>query len=261
MILHCPCCHAQFSIEALTQDAAARELLGMLGTRGTIPPNLLSYLTLFRSEKRALAFDRALKLAKEALQLSTDFAQLDAAMAETVESMRAKREQGQGKPLKNHNYLKRVLESTPAGGAVAAPSRERAAAGTSKRAQTLEALAEWAGTDWLRTEIANGLQALVALSLDNTPAADTITRTADIWQHVLNKHSTLDIEEIDAPRVRQAFSALLSKTGGRWPEPSTLKDLLPKRPQRRAVEYVESDDARERGREAAKALKAAVGVQ
>ena len=111
MILHCPCCHAQFSIEMLTQDAAARELLGM---RGAMPPNLLPYLTLFRSEKRSLSFDRALKLAKEALQLA-DPAQLDAAMAETVESMRAKREQGQGKPLKNHNYLKRVLESTPAG--------------------------------------------------------------------------------------------------------------------------------------------------
>ena len=111
MILHCPGCHAQFSIELLTQDAAARELLGM---RGTMPPNLLSYLTLFRSEKRALSFDRALKLAKEALQLSDDPARLDAAMAETVESMRTKKEQGQGKPLKNHNYLKRVLESTPA---------------------------------------------------------------------------------------------------------------------------------------------------
>lgn len=258
MILHCPCCHAQYSIEALTQDSAARELLGM---RGTMPPNLLAYLTLFRSEKRALSFDRALKLAKEALQLSADPAQLDAAMAETVESMRAKREQGQGKPLKNHNYLKRVLESIPAGGAVAAPTRERSTAGASKRAQTLEALAQWAGGDWLRTEIANGLQALVALSLENTPAADTITRTADIWHHVLNKNITLDIEEIDAPRVQQAFSALLTKTGGRWPDPSALKTLLPKRPQRQAVEYVEPEEVRERGRQAAKALKEMVGVK
>jgi len=112
MILHCPGCHAQFSIELLTQDAAARELLGM---RGTMPPSLLSYLTLFRSEKRALSFDRALKLAKETLQLTPDLGQLDAAMASTVESIRAKREEGgEAKPLKNHNYLKRVLESTPA---------------------------------------------------------------------------------------------------------------------------------------------------
>ncbi|WP_183360444.1 hypothetical protein [Geomonas limicola] len=81
--------------------------------RGTMPPSLLSYLTLFRSEKRALSFERALKLAKEALQLSADPAQLEAAMAETVEAMRTKREQGQGTALKNHNYLKKVLGSTP----------------------------------------------------------------------------------------------------------------------------------------------------
>lgn len=130
MILHCPGCHAQFSIELFTQDEAARELLGMLGMRGTLPPHLLSYLTLFRSEKRALAWDRALKLAKEVLQLSDDVLQLDAAMAATVESIRAKREEGgEAKPLKNHNYLKRVLESTPA-------SDSSALALTSQRSQT-----------------------------------------------------------------------------------------------------------------------------
>ena len=256
MILHCPCCHAQYSIEALTQDAAARELLGM---RGTMPPNLLGYLTLFRSESRALSFDRALKLAKEALQLSADQARLDAAMAETVEAMRAKREQGQAKPLKNHNYLKRVLENTPEGGSAIAPARERAVAGTSKRAQTLTALTEWAGEDWLRQALAKGLQALAVLSLDNTPAADTIGCTADIWHHVLTKHNVIDIEEIDSPRVAQAFSALLTKTGGKWPEPKTLKDLLPKRPQRKAIDLQEDAAAHERGREAAKSLRAAVG--
>lgn len=129
MILHCPCCHAHFSIEQLVQDEAARELLGM---RGTMPPSLLSYLTLFRSEKRALPFDRALKLAKEALQLSSDPVQLDAAMAETVEAIRAKRDEGgQHKPLKNHNYLKRVLESTPAGALVSTSQ-------TSHKSQTIQ---------------------------------------------------------------------------------------------------------------------------
>jgi len=257
MNLHCPCCHAQFSIELLTQDAAARELLGM---RAAMPPHLLSYLTLFRSEKRALAFDRALKLAKEALQLSSDLAQLDAAMAETVESMKAKRDQGQAKPLKNHNYLKRVLESTPATGVSSSLTTQRSASSsTSKRAQSFDALETWAGGEWLRSAIAAGLQALVALSLDNTPAADTICRTADIWYHVLTKNNALDIQEIDSPRVELAFSTLLTKTGGRWPEPKTLKDLLPKRPQRKAIEQVETEEVRERGRQAARALTALVG--
>jgi len=255
MILHCPSCHAQFSIELLTQDDAARELLGM---RGTMPPSLLSYLTLFRSEKRALSFDRALKLAKEALQLTTNAAQLDAAMAETVESMRAKREQGLAKPLKNHNYLLRVLENTPESGSTAPATRQKPT-DPSKRAQSLTALALWADGEWLREAISAGLQALVALSLENTPAADTICRTADIWYHVLTKHNPLDIEEIDSPRVAAAFSALLSKTGGRWPEPKTLKDLLPKRPQRQALDHVETEEVRAKGREAARALTALVG--
>jgi len=258
MNLHCPGCHAQFSIELLTQDEAARELLGM---RGTMPPSLLSYLTLFRAEKRALSFDRALKLAKEALQLTSNLAQLDAAMAATVESIRAKREEGgEAKPLKNHNYLKRVLENTPdQPAATSLTSQKRPTSPSSKRAQSFDALETWAGGEWLRSAVAAGLQALVALSLDNTPAADTITRTADIWYHVLTKHNTLDIQEIDSPRVALAFSALLTKTGGRWPDPKTLKELLPKRPQRKALEEVETEEARERGRQAARALTAMVG--
>jgi hypothetical protein len=137
MILHCPCCHARFSIEALTQDTAARELLGM---RGAMPPSLLSYLTLFRSEKRALSFDHALKLAKEALALSGNPAQLEAAMAQTVESMRAKREQGEAKPLKNHNYLKRVLESTPAALPAPTSSDEGMSVPASARSKTASAI-------------------------------------------------------------------------------------------------------------------------
>ena len=256
MILHCPCCHAQYSIEMLTQDAAARELLGM---RGAMPPNLLAYLTLFRSETRALSFDRALKLAKEALQLTTNTAQLDAAMAETVESMRAKKDQGLAKQLKNHNYLKRVLENTPPEGGVLVTSRQKTASGTSKRAQSFDALTTWAGGEWLRVAISEGLQALVALSLENTPASDTICRTADIWYHVLTKHNPLDIEEIDSPRVTLAFSTLLTKTGGRWPEPKTLKDLMPKRPKRQSIEQVETADEHAKGMAAARALRAAVG--
>ena len=255
MNLHCPCCHAQYSIEALTQDAAARELLGM---RGTMPPSLLAYLTLFRSESRALSFDRALKLAKETLLLTENTLQLEAAMAETVESMRAKRMDGQAKPLKNHNYLKRVLENTPEGG-VLVTSRQKAASGTSKRAQSFDALTTWAGGEWLRVAISEGLQALVALSLENTPASDTICRTADIWYHVLTKHNPLDIEEIDSPRVALAFSALLVKTGGRWPEPKTLKDLLPKRPHRQAIEKIETPEEHARGMEAVRALRATLG--
>jgi hypothetical protein len=140
MNLHCPLCHGQFSIEALTQDEAARELLGM---RATMLPSLLPYLTLFRSEKRALSFDRALKLAKEVMELDADPARLEAALSSTVESLRQKREIGAGKPMKNHNYLKQVLASTPVPvGAALAPHSVQGAP-MSKRAQGITALEQW----------------------------------------------------------------------------------------------------------------------
>lgn len=136
MILTCPCCHARYPLDAVVQDEAARELLAM---RAVMPPSLVPYLALFRTEKRALAWDRALKLAKEALELEPNIVRLETTLAETVEAIRAKREAGQVQPLKNHNYLKRVLESVATRPDVGAPL---AAPGglKSKRGQALAAL-------------------------------------------------------------------------------------------------------------------------
>lgn len=111
MNLKCPCCHAKFSIEQLTQDEAARELLTM---RPTLLPSMMPYLTLFRSGKRDLAFDKALQLIREVVELSADLHQLETALGETVRAIRNKRDEGQFKALKDHKYLMRVLESTPA---------------------------------------------------------------------------------------------------------------------------------------------------
>lgn len=121
MIYHCPLCHGAFSIEALCQDQAGRDLLCLVAKVGPVAPALLAYLSLFRSEKRALAYDRALRLATEVLELPSGPGRLTAALTETVEALRSKREQGQAKPLKNHNYLKRVLESLPESMPAAAP--------------------------------------------------------------------------------------------------------------------------------------------
>jgi len=108
MILRCPTCHAKHPVEAFSEDEAARKLL-VHAFGGTFPPSLLAYLTLFRAEKRDLPWSRAIKLAEEVIELA-DPHRLETALAATVESLRAK----DGKPLKNHNYLKRVLEDTPA---------------------------------------------------------------------------------------------------------------------------------------------------
>jgi hypothetical protein len=145
MIFHCPLCHGAFSIEALVQDQAGRDLLCLIVKAGPLAPALFAYLSLFRSEKRALAFDRAHRLAVEVLDLPASPEQLAAALAETVESLRTKREQGQAKPLKNHNYLKRVLESVPF--AVTSPSvhsiQETTPAPTSKTARAIGRLNKW----------------------------------------------------------------------------------------------------------------------
>ena len=155
MLGRCPVCHSQISLEAVCQDEAGRELLGILANLpGEASRALVQYLGLFRPEKRDLSNDRALRLAREALALCADSLRLSAAMSETVEAIRAK---SGAVPMKNHNYLRRVLEGMPetggalvvAGGvtgAVADPLAARlhreAKGRTSAPSATMNALAE-----------------------------------------------------------------------------------------------------------------------
>ena len=117
MLGRCPVCHSQISLEAVCQDEAGRELLGILANLpGEASRALVQYLGLFRPEKRDLSNDRALRLAREVLALAPDCLRLSAAMSETVEAIRAK---SGAVPMKNHNYLRRVLEGMPeTGGAL-----------------------------------------------------------------------------------------------------------------------------------------------
>ena len=111
MLGRCPVCHSQISLEAVCQDEAGRELLGILANLpGEASRALVQYLGLFRPEKRDLSNDRALHLAREVLALCADSLRLSAAMSETVEAIRAK---SGAVPMKNHNYLRRVLEGMP----------------------------------------------------------------------------------------------------------------------------------------------------
>ena len=122
MLGRCPVCHSQISLEAVCQDEAGRELLGLLANLpGEASRALVQYLGLFRPEKRDLSNDRALRLAREVLALCADSLRLSAAMSETVEAIRAK---SGAVPMKNHNYLKRVLEGMPEAGAAALAVRE-----------------------------------------------------------------------------------------------------------------------------------------
>ena len=99
------------------QDEAGRELMALVAKLDTqTGAALVSYLGLFRSASRDLANERALKLASETLALmprldTLDTAQLPIALSETVEVLRGKQPR---QPLKNHNYLKKVLECVQA---------------------------------------------------------------------------------------------------------------------------------------------------
>jgi hypothetical protein len=117
----CPICHHRISLEAIAKDQAGRELAALVAkTDSATGQALLSYLGLFRSPTRDLANDRALVLAREVLALESP-QWLAPALIETVEAIHNKRSQGGApKPLKNHNYLKQVLESVIAQNIVAA---------------------------------------------------------------------------------------------------------------------------------------------
>lgn len=110
-LTRCPVCHSKIHLEHLIQDEAGRNLLALVSRLPDwFAMPLVSYLGLFRSATRDLANDRALRLAREVLEIS-DCSAMSLALAETVEAMRQKQIEQSFKPMVNHNYLKRVFES------------------------------------------------------------------------------------------------------------------------------------------------------
>jgi hypothetical protein len=138
----CPVCHHRLSLEAICQDEAARELVGIfIGLNTDAGTALVTYLGLFRSEARDLSHDKALRLAKEVLALA-DLRMVVPALRTTVDNLQGKG----GKPLANHNYLKKVLENYLAtGDYLSAPEQDkpRPAPATSKTAKALQALEDF----------------------------------------------------------------------------------------------------------------------
>lgn len=105
----CPICHSAIHLEALIQDEAASELLGVLAKLDRpLALSMVSYLGLFRPEKSDLSNSRALRLVKEVQDLGQG-GPLVSALEQTVNQIRQKRQQGHMRSLTNHNYLKTVL--------------------------------------------------------------------------------------------------------------------------------------------------------
>ncbi len=112
----CPTCHGHIALEAMVQDECQAELVAIIKRLSTEEgAALTAYLGLFRSANRDLSHGRALKLAKETLQLES-LQWLVPAMQETVEAIHEKRANEGAEPLKNHRYLQKVLASVIAKG-------------------------------------------------------------------------------------------------------------------------------------------------
>lgn len=257
MQLTCPCCHAKYPLEAATEEEAAGELQLLLVQAGPLARPLVAYLGLFRAKSRALSYERACRLAREVLELGAEPRAIAAALTETVEALRRKRDAGQVKPLKDHAYLKTVLESVagaPPGETCLAPAETGGTAPKGKRRQAIELLAAWAGSDWLRVEIAHGLQALVALPHLTPPGTDAIELTAGVFETVIRRR--VNIPEVDAGRVTAAFAELLKKTLKEWPEPAAVLAELPARPDREKIPAPgPSEEERAAGMAAAAAIR------
>lgn len=79
--------------------------------------------------------------------------------------------------------------------------------------------------DWLRFEIASGLQKLLALRLPGTPPEDAIKGTAEVWLEAMNDCGIQWTEHLDRERVQRAFRSLF-RICDRWPAPRLFLDNL-----------------------------------
>ena len=139
MQLNCPICHTAFPIEAALQHEAGREVMAMLaGMQPELALPLMHYIGYFRPAKQQLGWGRALRLMREVvLLLPTPVDTLVLGLTEAARSLDEKRAQPGWKPLGNHNYLRRCLDSAQArceplaapAGVVMPAARSKAGAG------------------------------------------------------------------------------------------------------------------------------------
>ncbi len=82
---------------------------------------------------------------------------------------------------------------------------------------------------WFSAVIADGLQRLAAMRLQNAPADEGLELACAIWIDTLWNRRAWQ-EATDPDRLRQGFTALAGHAR-RWPAPADLLDHLPSRPQ------------------------------
>jgi hypothetical protein len=97
-------------------------------------------------------------------------------------------------------------------------------------------------TDWVLEEILTGMQKLIPLSLESTPAAEVMAGTALAWHEVLVHGRVFDPSR-DRPRFREAFRTLAARQR-RWPAPVDFLEALPRPVQEKEPVAIDSDKGR-----------------
>lgn len=233
-LTRCPTCHVRIDLESLIQDAAGRELLGLVARLpDMLCMPLVTYLGLFRSARRDLSNDRALRLASDVLALCADQMQLAAALTETVQAMRIKQDEGAFTPLANHNYLKRVLESVSARPpALAIINGATPIKPVSKTAQAIELLTTYPSPadvpDWFTRTVCGSLAELMLMSLEGVPAHDTLGLVAARWLTELwPKRVWRQENRFTGARRLHAAIIAAAEHAKRWPAVRDVLDRVP----------------------------------
>ena len=252
--LHCPNCFVELTPDTLAaacEDDATREYLGLFNTHSwELLRPLSAYIGLFRPKKSRLSWSRALKLAQEVLAMddvhgstsvagagrtgATNDVRMSAALIETTEAMRVKQREGRFKPLTNHNYLLRVLESLPASiqPATASGESKTPVIGQSKTAQARAALDAHAGPGGdidprFVKLVCDGLKGWLLLGLEGQPAADLITEVADDWiTYLWTRRDWNDLEKGYVGKLRHGFVST-GQDAKRWPNKKDVLTCVP----------------------------------
>lgn len=87
---------------------------------------------------------------------------------------------------------------------------------------------------WFRAAVGEGIQRLVAIGLPGGPGWDSIKLTAQAWAESLWEAPVEWHENPDSRRLESAFKRA-ARSCERWPTPRQVLELLPARPQPRAL--------------------------
>ncbi|HBR97685.1 MAG TPA: hypothetical protein DD979_09960 [Gammaproteobacteria bacterium] len=112
----CPNCNTTLDLSALAEDACSRAVFALIAQQpAVVQAQLIPYLGLFKPRLQGLRWSRAQHLLQTLVDATADTSanRLAAALSETVNQFAETRRHDSWKPLNSHNYLLRVIESTP----------------------------------------------------------------------------------------------------------------------------------------------------